>query len=166
MLDVVRIARDGGLLGLFLCAYVLLSLRINPRFILHDMPADVRAAAAPLSRRERWLEAVLAVPFLTVMLLGPLLSSLGLAREHPGPPGFVALAVNAYGVLFVASLADLVLLDLLLVCTLTPRWLVVPGTEGCPGYKDRRHQIRAHLRGALLIVPIALLQGALASVLR
>jgi hypothetical protein len=37
------------------------------------------------------------------------------------------------------------LLDFWMFCIWTPSFLVIPGTEGMPGYKDWRMHVKAHM---------------------
>jgi hypothetical protein len=59
-----------------------------------------------------------------------------------------------------------VLVDWLLLNTITPKWVVFPGTEGFAGYKDYGFHGRAHLRvlpaqviGAAVTAGLVLLVG-------
>jgi hypothetical protein len=61
-----------------------------------------------------------------------------------------------------------VLVDWLLLNTITPKWVVFPGTEGFAGYKDYGFHLRAHLRalpaqvlGAAVTAGLVLLAGML-----
>jgi hypothetical protein len=53
-------------------------------------------------------------------------------------------------VLLVFNLVDLLILDWLLFCTITPRWIVIPGTAGMAAYKDYLFHFRAFLKGTAL----------------
>ncbi len=46
------------------------------------------------------------------------------------------LFVFLWVVVFVWNLLDLLVMDWLIVCTITPDWLILEGTKGCKGYKD------------------------------
>ena len=74
-----------------------------------------------------------------------------------GGPGVYAcwLARQGYEVHLVFFLFDLFVLDILIFCTWTPRFLVIPGTEGMPGYKDWRMHVRAHMTTGLLVLVAA-----------
>ena len=52
-------------------------------------------------------------------------------------------------------LFDLLVLDILIFCTWTPHFLVIPGTEGMAGYKDWRMHVRAHMTTGLLVLVVA-----------
>ena len=49
--------------------------------------------------------------------------------------------------LFVFNIYDLLILDWLFFCTIQPRAMVLPGTEGMPGYRDYRFHLVGFLKG-------------------
>ena len=161
MLDVAAIARDGGLLALVFCVYFPLLLRYNPRFARRDLPKDIREAVPPLTKKEKREAVFFFTPVLILALVIPFVSTLRFSRQNPEEVSFLWLFLNAYGILLIANLAELILVDLLLLCTITPKWLVIPGTEGMAGYKDYAHQVKAHLRGAGLMALISLMIAAI-----
>jgi len=163
MLDIAAIARDGGLLALVFCVYLPLLLRYNPRFARRDLPREIREAVPPLTKKEKREAAFFFVPVLIFSLVIPFLSTLRFSRQNPQDASFLWLFLNAYGILLIANLAELILVDLLLVCTITPKWIVIPGTEGMAGYENYACQIRAHLRGAGLMAVISLIIAAIVS---
>ena len=55
------------------------------------------------------------------------------------------------------NLVDLLVMDWLIVCTITPRFLVLPGTEGMAGYKD----YRTHPRGFVIGSAVAIMGSGL-----
>jgi hypothetical protein len=48
---------------------------------------------------------------------------------------------------FVFNLFDLLVLDWLFFCTIQPRAMLLPGTEGMAGYRDYRFHFIGFLRG-------------------
>jgi hypothetical protein len=57
-----------------------------------------------------------------------------------------ALAFSGLALL-VFNVFDLLILDWILFCTIRPRWLVLPGTEGMAGYGDYRFHFIGFLKG-------------------
>jgi len=157
MLDIAAIARDGGLLALVFCVYFPLLLRYNPRFARRDLPREIRDAVPPMTKKEKREAAFFFAPVLILALVIPFVSTLRFSRHNPEGASFLWLFLNAFGILLVANLAELILVDLLLLCTITPKWIMIPGTEGMAGYKDYAHQVKAHLRGAGLMAAVALM---------
>jgi hypothetical protein len=49
---------------------------------------------------------------------------------------FLEIALTAFGVVFLFNLVDWLVLDWLILCAITPKFVVLPGTAGMPGYKE------------------------------
>jgi hypothetical protein len=154
------VLRDGLILSVVSCAYLYALMRLEPRIVLHDMPEDIQRAAEPWSAAEKRRITLLGLPYFVLVLAFPTYSAFAMAARAAFEPTFGAVFLHTYLVLLIANVIELVLLDLVVVCTLTPSWLVLPGTEGLPGWKDRSHQIRAHLRGAVAMAALAAIIGA------
>lgn len=157
-----RILIDGGLLSLVAGLFILGSMAWNPRLWLKDYPQVIQDAVPPRSRAEKRLATFWGLPYLILLLAAPAYSCLRLHRADP-TLGFSGLFLHTLGVSTVFNLVDLLLLDWLIVCLITPAFVVIPGTAGSPGYKDYGHHLRGFWAGMLSSVVIsALLAGAIA----
>ncbi len=161
MFGIIGVLRDGLILSALVSLFVLISLRINPRLFLQDYPKDIQGAVPPKTPRGRLLSTIISIPFLVALLAVPLLSTWVLKLHTGGQVSFAALFLNAFGVAFVFNLVDLLLIDWLLTCTLTPKFVVIPGTEGMAGYKDYAFHVRGFLIGTLVSAAIGLIIAAL-----
>ncbi len=157
-----RILRDGSLLSGLLGALVLGALLHNAAIFQDDYPPDVRVKAAPMSARTRKERLLFAVPFLTLSLALPIWSTHGWQRQQRGTRSFLSAWAHAYGVVLVATLFDAVVIDYLLVMRLRTRFVILPGTEGMPGYEDVRFQIVAFLKSLGVAVAPSLLAATVA----
>jgi hypothetical protein len=158
-----RVLIDGALLSIAASAVILLSLRINPRLWLQDFPKDIQDAVPPKTAAERRLSLIWGIPFLAMLVAAPLLSDVALERQLGSPASFVTLWLNGFGVLLAFNLVDLIAIDWLVVCRLTPAFVMIPGTEGLAGYRNYRHHARGFLVGTAGSAVIAALVAALAS---
>lgn len=140
---------DGLALAGLASALLILILWINPRLLLHDYPDDVKAMVAPKTPREHRQSLVVGIPFLLLLFAVPLFSTLALKSRHPSGISFGTLAFQAFGVAFIFNLVDWLILDWLMFCTITPGFLVIPGSEGAAGYKDYGMHFRGFLIGTL-----------------
>ncbi|MBN2051210.1 MAG: hypothetical protein JW760_12230 [Spirochaetales bacterium] len=55
------------------------------------------------------------------------------------------------------NLVDLLIIDWLVFCLLTPRFIRLPGTDGHPGYKNYGYHSKAFLKGCLFSTAASLL---------
>jgi hypothetical protein len=149
MIDLTKILIDGAILSFLASAALLLIVSINPRLMLQDYPKDIQASVPPKTPEEDRLSKILGIPFIVLLLAVPLISTFSLDAQSGGNAPFIALFANAFGVAFIFNLVDWLILDWLLFCTLTPKFLVIPGTEGHPGYKNYFFHFRGFLIGTV-----------------
>ena len=148
-----------GIAGSVLISAVLLGMiAVNPRLMLQDYPKDVQAAVPPKTREEKRQTLYWSLPFWLLLLGFPTATALSAQATHAG---FLEIFVSAFGVMFVFNLVDWLILDWLVFCTITPRFAVLPGTEGMAGYKNYAMHFRGFVIGTALSVVIGLLIAAI-----
>ena len=157
MINLSRIIQDGLLLSIISSFIIIISLFINPRTFLQDYPKDIQAKVPPKTPSEKRLSLLLGIPFLLALLFVPLISTLLLKQQNGETSTFIALFLNAFGIVFIFNLVDWLLLDWLMFCTITPKFLIIPGTEGMPGYKEYGFHFRGFLIGTVLSLVFALI---------
>lgn len=150
MFNLGKTILDGFLLSIIASFLLIVSLYINPRTFLQDYPKDIQAKVPPKTLSERRMSLLLGIPFLLVLILVPFFSTLTLKQQNGESSSFIAFFVNAFGVAFIFNLVDWLLLDWLMFCTITPKFVVIPGTEGMASYKDYGFHFRGFIIGTLL----------------
>jgi len=145
MSNFTKILIDGAILSLIESFWLILALRVNPRIFLHDYPVKIQEKVPPKTRAEKRLLYLFGIPSMLLMLLWPFYSTLSLQEQ--GNASFWVLWLNATGVVFVFNVIDWLVLDWFIFCTLTPRFLVIPGSEGMVEYKDYWFHFRGFLHG-------------------
>ncbi|MGD8456229.1 MAG: hypothetical protein PVF83_07600 [Anaerolineales bacterium] len=158
LLDISKILIDGGIATLLFTIIVLGMLLYNPRLFLggNDFPPDIVAAAPPQTQREKRISILLTIPF-TLLVVGiPIYSTLSFNSQLGGDAPFWPLFWHTFGVIMMPFLFDLIVLDWWMFCTLTPKFVVIPGTEGFAGYKDKLFHLKAHSRGLLYMIAASL----------
>ena len=153
-----RILIDGGVLTAVVSIVLVLMLYFKPRMALSDYPEDVKAAVPPRTKEELRAGIILSIPLLILFIAYPLYSvwrvEFMLGYEIPYWMAFAVIFCEY----FIVSMFDLIVLDLLMFYTWTPKFLVLPGTEGFAGYKDYRPHLKAQLiTGNILIAGFAAL---------
>ncbi len=152
MFNLGKTILDGFLLSIISSFLLIVSLYINPRTFLQDYPKDIQEKVRPKTLSERRMSVLLGIPFLLVLILVPFFSTLTLKQQNGESSSFIALFVNAFGVAFIFNLVDWLLLDWLMFCTITPKFVVIPGTEGMASYKDYGFHFRGFIIGTFLSV--------------
>jgi hypothetical protein len=138
---------DGLIVSLFASLWLMITLRVNPRIALQDYPAKIQEKVPKKTKSEKRLSYVFGIPFLLMLLLGSFFSTLSLKEQ--GDIKFLPLWLNAAGVLWVFNIVDWLILDWLIFCTLTPRFIIIPGSEGMAEYKDYRFHFYGFLKGTV-----------------
>ena len=137
--------------------YVFLILKFYPFSMLHDYPKDIQAAATiekPTKAQEKASKQFGAVGGL--IIFGVLLA-FGLLRFHSEQASFLQVLKYIFIIAMTWNVIDLLIMDWLIVCTITPKWIVLRGTEGCKGYKDYFFHFKGFLVGCLYTALMALL---------
>ena len=147
------ILAHGALVSLIASILLMLGLKINARAFLQDYPRAIQEKVPPKTISEKRLSYLFGIPFMLVLILGPLLSTFML-KSQGGVP-FLGLWLNAAGIFVFFNMVDWLILDWLIFCTITPRFVVIPGSEGMAEYKDYWF----HLRGFMLGISLSCLGG-------
>ena len=143
--------------SLLLSVVILVMGRINPRLLLRSYPKDVKAAVPPMTEREKRQTLYWAVPFWLLFVGFCTAAALAARASHQG---FLLIFLSAFGVIFLCNLVDWLILDWLIFCTITPKFVVLPGTEGMAGYKNYAMHFRGFLIGTALSVVVGLILAA------
>ncbi len=162
-MDISRTILDGLILSVLASIFIVVTMRFKPRIWLQDYPDDIQALVPPKTEEEKRLSLVLGIPFLILLFAVPFISTLALKSRHQGDVSFFLLAANAFGVAFVFNVIDWLVLDWLMFCTITPSFVVIPGTEGAAWYKDYWFHFRGFLIGTVFSAVVGLVIGAIVS---
>ena len=83
-------------------------------------------------------------------LFGTLIVSIvRLPLVNEGELTFSAVFLSTAIILLTNNLIDLLILDWLIFVTIQPRFVVLPGTAGLPGYRDYGFHFRQFLKGVV-----------------
>jgi hypothetical protein len=144
---------DGGVLTVVVSTVLVLMLYYKPRMALSDYPEDVKVAVPPRTKEELRAGIILSIPLLILFIAYPLYSAWRIKLIIGDDLAYWMAFAVIFGEYFMVSMFDLIVLDLLMFYTWTPKFLVLPGTEGFAGYKDYRPHMKAQLTtGNLMLV--------------
>jgi hypothetical protein len=119
---------------------------------LKHFPKEIREIVPPKSEKERRMSILLGVP-LGLLFIGSTFASALLWRASAqGSLSFWELFAHVFCLFFVFNLVDLLILDWLIVCRFTPRWLIIPGTEHIVMPKEYLYHFKGFLMGTVVSV--------------
>ncbi|MCK5265360.1 MAG: nitroreductase [Candidatus Thorarchaeota archaeon] len=151
----------GVIAAALMIAYLLPIMRLlSPRiWAMSDYPKEITTRVEPQTKKEQRIAILMGIPFIFLMIAFPLVSTLILETTYAGGIPIADAFLNTFGVLMFANLADLVILDLLIVGTITPSWVIIPGTEDMKDtvYKAfRKEHSKSHIRGTIFMAILSL----------
>jgi hypothetical protein len=137
----------GVVVSVMMTAMIFITFRINPEMWVHDAPPVIRDRYGPISEKS-WRQAKLVALPIFVLLFGVLgYSIFSLYQTAGSSPGFWMIAFSLFVTMQTFNVVDLLLLDWLVVATLKPKALMIPGTEDWPGYDDYGFYFQGFLKG-------------------
>ena len=144
--------------------YLVILLMIDNRMFLSkgDYPDDVIAAVPPRTTEETRKAAILSVPWMLWAVVFPAYSAFVYIAQAGIKLPFWAVSLHTFLIFFSFWLVDLVVLDIFMFATITPKFIIIPGTEGFPGYKKIDWHLRGHFKTGLpLLLGLGLVVGGI-----
>ncbi len=136
----------GLILSLVLTILTVASGAIALDMFVSDYPPDIRQRYGPMSPRAARLRPYIAALLFVTVLVVPIIGLFALRAQIDYVPFLPAFAFSGI-TLLVFNVFDLIILDWLFFCTIQPRSMVLPGTEGMAGYRDYRFHFIGFLKG-------------------
>ena len=157
-----NIILHGFIFAIILTAYLLfVMVKLGPRIWgFSDYPKEITKKVPPQTKSEKKKGYLLSIPFFLFSLSFPIVSTLILRNQFGGEIDFLTAFLNIFGILMFFNVVDLVILDWIIVGTITPKFVIIPGTEDMKDkeYKDFRiTHAKGHIWGTLLIAVLSLL---------
>jgi hypothetical protein len=131
----------------------------NPRYMMQDYPPEIIAGIPARTLEEKRAAMRYGFPFLLFLIGFPLV--FGFANKFTGGVGFIENILALFTLMLSFNLVDLVILDWMIFCWFTPRFMVLPGTVGHPGYKNYFFHFAGFLKGMIFVSAGSLLVAGL-----
>jgi len=147
----------GVILSGVLFALILGVTRINPEIMLKNYPPDVRAKYGSMSARSKRQRIPVAIVVVALLFGIVALSFQGVRKNASGDISFAVAFIHLLVMFSAFNLFDLLLLDWLIVVAIRPKFMILPGTEGLPGYADYGIHFRGFLIGVMITFVASLL---------
>jgi hypothetical protein len=138
---------------------------LSPRiWAFSDYPKSITAGVPPQTRREKQIAAITTVPFMILVIVLPIWSTLMLESSYGGTIPLMDAFLNLFGILLIFNISDFLILDFLIVGTITPDFVIIPGTERMKEkeYREfRYYHGKAHVRSILALAVISFVLAAI-----
>jgi hypothetical protein len=121
-----------------------------------DYPDVVKRKVRGQTKKEKRMAGIIGLPWFVFVAGFPVYSTLALKSKLGGEISFRTALLNVLVMFLIATLGDLVLLDWLLISKVTPKFVIIPGSDK-KDYKDFSHHFRGHARGAILMILLGLI---------
>ena len=155
---ITHVLSHGVIYGVIVTGYLfLIMIAFSPRvWGYQDYPEVVKRKVPAQTKKERTIAWIIGLPWFVFVAGFPVFSTLALKSKLGGEISFLTAVLNVLVLFLLATLGDLVLLDWLLVSKITPRFVLIPGSDR-EDYKDFSHHFKGHAKGAILMVILGLI---------
>jgi uncharacterized membrane protein (DUF485 family) len=139
-------------------ALVLFLLIQFPASMLSDYPKEIQEVAhvPELNKKQyRFAACVSWIVIFAYYIFAVLLTF------HETQASYLAAAVFSCIVFMMWNIVDLLILDWLMFCTIQPKFMVLPGSEGHPQYKNYRFHFFAFCKGTSYAVGFGAAAGGI-----
>jgi hypothetical protein len=164
MFDFPLFLSHSGLYVTLATIFLVLLVLYNPRLMLQDYPPAIQEIVSPKTEAEKRQSIWLGLPFLLMLVIFPIYATFAFQARTGSEVGFLSLWLYSFGIALAFNLWDWLVLDWLIFCTITPRWFVIPGSEGHPAYKDYFFHFRGLLMGTVFSAVMGLIAAGIVAI--
>ncbi|MES5955523.1 nitroreductase [Bacillus fungorum] len=151
----------GVLMSIVLSVMILGSLYYNPRLSLTDYPKDIQKVVFPKSIHEKKQTIYFNIAYNAILFGTPFVSTYILHKHEKLL--YLDAYLHTFGILMIFNLVDLLIIDWLIFCWITPRFVVIPCTEGMKGYKDYKFHLREAIVATQFLAIVSLFLAGIAT---
>ena len=144
----------GVIMSIVLSVMILGSLYYNPRLSLTEYPKDIQKVVFPKSIYEKKQTIYFNIAYNAILFGTPVVSTYILHKHEKLL--YVDAYLHTFGILMIFNLVDLFIIDWLIFCWITPKFVVIPSTEGMKGYKDYKFHFRGAIVGTKFLAIVSL----------
>lgn len=136
----------------FMSLLIIIGLLHNPRMALHSFPQAIQDAVRSKTVHEKRLTAIYSLGTIAALFITPFAYALMVEETS-----FSVIWLHVFAIAMVFNIVDLLLIDWLLLCMITPSWAIIPGTESghaYSAYKDYRFHFNGFITGIAFCVAL------------
>ena len=150
----------GIITSFLLTGLILGSLRVNSRLWIQDLPKELKALIPSKTPKEKKQSLYLTFIFLIIFFLGPIAGIVDLLGVTGIRAGFWQSIILSYGIYSIFNLVDLLIVDWLFICFITPGFVLIPGITAAQ-LKDYNKHFRDFIKGIFIIIIPSMITGSI-----
>lgn len=164
---VEHILTHGLLYAVIVTGYLfIMMISTSPRvWGYSDYPQSIKDKVPPQTKSEKRAAMLIALPWFIFTFGFPIYSTLVLKAKLSNDISVWIAFMNLLVLFLFATIGDLVILDWLIINRITPKFVVIPGSEK-RDYKGFSHHFRGHVQSLVVIIPILLGVAGIISFIR
>lgn len=151
----ISILVDAVIISIILYGGIFLMIKINPRSQLHNYPEPIRKAVPEKNKEDKRVAVLVGLPVFIALIAYIILSSY--YRFHGSDIMYWQILSRWFAVFLLTDAFDLFICDYLIFCTITPEFIIIPGTNGNPAYKDKAYHTKSIPHMILIALILSLL---------
>ncbi|PFC13807.1 nitroreductase [Bacillus cereus] len=151
----------GVIMSIVLSVMILGSLYYNPRLSLTEYPKEIQRVVFPKSIYEKKQTIYFNIAYNAILFGTPVVSTYILHKHEKLL--YIDAYLHTFGILMIFNLVDLFIIDWLVFCWITPKFVVIPSTEGMKGYKDYKFHLRGAIVGTKFLAIVSLFLAGIAT---
>lgn len=148
---------EGVIWSVLWIIYVYVIVKCFPWQMLHDYPEDIQKAATIGEPTDKQNMNSKVFSVIGSLIIFAALIIFGLMKFGGEQSSFFSVFAFIFIIAMIWNVVDLIIMDWLIICTITPKWVVIEGTDGCRGYKDYMYHFKGFLIGCIYTTIMALI---------
>jgi hypothetical protein len=116
-----------------------------PQLVAHDYPPEIRQVITLPETSQKRNAHAFTIGMTLIIIAFVFWSAISTALSAPF--SFWTILSHLFVILMFWNVFDLLIWDWLIFCTLQPKFMVLPGSEGHPAYKDYKFHFIGFLKG-------------------
>lgn len=150
---------DGVIWSAMWITILIIMMKIYPKSIVHNYPKNIQNMAIVPNIKNKTLYYILMIIF-WIVIIGYLIYS-GVSHYHYKVSPIWTLMLHTFIVTMVWNVIDLLFMDFLCMCTITPKFIVLQGTEGNKDYKNYLFHLKGFIKGSIYCIISAIVFGSI-----
>ncbi len=125
-----------------------------------DYPEVIKNKVPPQTKKEKIIGALVGLPWLIFVLGFPVYSTYTLKMKLGNEISFWTAFLNFSVLFLLANIGDVFILDWLIISRITPKFVIIPGTEE-QDYKDFSHHFKGHMKATIGMILLGLIMASI-----